>query len=667
MGLRATLLVFLFIYTASAAIPPPPGALISTSYAGTVGVLLDEIPTENGFRDRVAQYYLSQENEFWTNKTFMQARFTNFRQVFRSGFYPDKKQLTLPPYEVWQYTFDTAGPRRTTIGGHDYVAYDYTFYSVLVADSTTIGNSEPALEPIGGSWSDTWLVPVDAELLFQRTNYACMNEFAFPKGSIDSENPWVYYDDSCEVEPPQVVYNASEERCHFTAYPNESCVDAVNAHIGAIELNITWTRLPWNDSIADAFRFGEQVSDGADMSVIGEGFHAGSRDNRIEYRYFPSNSCAFHEAAISGGGTGCVGAPGWRRLLKFSSSSINVGKTDIFIGVAPGSATDNSPWIQRHVFEWDPCHQHAHFEHYGTFFWGDTPGRKVGFCLQTTWRYYNNEYTKLDTPYDTCNYQGISVGWGDDYIAGLDCQWIDVTDSNPGTKNLGERFNPDGFLCEGFPIMNGTTGLPYFVATNYTSYNGETVYRGLCNYTADFLNNNSDDVPTTVPPTGSRVNYACKRGELTHLRDCGWTVQEDVLHCTPGQAVTVEVSIPSRAAPHGVRICEASSLLGSMPCVHANKLANILLTNNSKQVLSFTCPSARDNTEQGGLFSLLTAPILESDPLHRVTFKVLSGAPTPAPTPSPTPSPSPSCNSHKGGVETVINVNFAGMLEGLGR
>ena len=40
-------------------------------------------------------------------------------------------------------------------------------------------------------------------------------------------------------------------------------------------------------------------------------------------------------------------------------------------------------------------------------------GRKTGFCISTTWRYYNNEYVPFNTPYEFCDYQGIAPGWGD--------------------------------------------------------------------------------------------------------------------------------------------------------------------------------------------------------------------------------------------------------------
>ena len=81
------------------------------------------------------------------------------------------------------------------------------------------------------------------------------------------------------------------------------------------------------------------------------------------------------------------------------------------------------------MFEYSTCHQHYHFSHYGKFslgFGNQHFVSKRAFCLESTSRYANNETTPLTHPY-SCHFQGIEAGWGDDYIAGIDCQWIDVS------------------------------------------------------------------------------------------------------------------------------------------------------------------------------------------------------------------------------------------------
>ncbi|RIB27687.1 hypothetical protein C2G38_1723312 [Gigaspora rosea] len=176
------------------------GALIETNFKSTIGVLLDDFSENFGMREKVANYYLGKNDDFWTKKAQMQTIFTEYRQAYRTFFYSDKKQLTLPPEEVWNFKFSKA--HRAKIDDHDYIAVDFDFYSVLVTDAKTINRSEPALNVIGGKWSDHWILPVDPEFLLQRTGYACLDENSFPKHTVESENVWAYYDDTCEAEQP---------------------------------------------------------------------------------------------------------------------------------------------------------------------------------------------------------------------------------------------------------------------------------------------------------------------------------------------------------------------------------------------------------------------------------------------------------------------------------
>lgn len=205
----------------------------------------------------------------------------------------------------------------------------------------------------------------------------------------------------------------------------------------------------------------------------------GVKENFIEqinvgYKYFSEDSCTLKKAG-SNSQEGCIRAPGWRQLLRFTSSSINVGKTVLHLG----SVFDNE-YIARGVFEFDECHLHYHFQHYENYLLDNLPGRKTGFCLQTTWRYHNNEWNPFNTPYSYCNYQGISVGWGDDYNAGLDCQWIDVTGLVASQYKLSIILNPDNFICEGVPNYDCNGSLKW-IETDFLTANNTTVYREDCN------------------------------------------------------------------------------------------------------------------------------------------------------------------------------------------
>ena len=48
-----------------------------------------------------------------------------------------------------------------------------------------------------------YIFPVDPELLLHRTGYACVDETDFPLNSVDGENAWQFFDQTCEVETEQ--------------------------------------------------------------------------------------------------------------------------------------------------------------------------------------------------------------------------------------------------------------------------------------------------------------------------------------------------------------------------------------------------------------------------------------------------------------------------------
>ena len=132
---------------------------------------------------------------------------------------------------------------------------------------------------------------------------------------------------------------------------------------------------------------------------------------KVLYRYIDGNSCTLTEK--------CVGAPGWRRLLEFSSINWNLGTKTMAIGKIDYNLSGmiTGPLAMHNVYEFSACHMHYHFMHYGSFTFGDqpTPNSKRGFCLQSTDRLSNNESSPLNQPYWTCDNQGIEAGWADNY------------------------------------------------------------------------------------------------------------------------------------------------------------------------------------------------------------------------------------------------------------
>ena len=71
------------------------------------------------------------------------------------------------------------------------------------------------------------------------------------------------------------------------------------------------------------------------------------------------------------------------------------------------------------------------------------------FCLESTNRFSNAVWSPLSAPYDRCQYQGISPGWGDMYQAGLSGQWVVADGAPAGPATLSALANPAVLLCEG--------------------------------------------------------------------------------------------------------------------------------------------------------------------------------------------------------------------------
>jgi Lysyl oxidase len=179
---------------------------------------------------------------------------------------------------------------------------------------------------------------------------------------------------------------------------------------------------------------------------------------------FDSKSCTVVE--------GVVTKPGKQTVLRFNSSSPNVGKTDMYIG---------DPSLCPTLFEFSDCHQHLHFKDYTAYrLWTPTgyaswvsmrdpslpansginqqlldsasaqgdliSGHKQGFCMMDS-----NMYTPGSGPqkYVSCSSnQGITVGWEDVYGPQLPDQFIPITGLPEGDYVLENQVNPNQLLPE---------------------------------------------------------------------------------------------------------------------------------------------------------------------------------------------------------------------------
>jgi hypothetical protein len=578
-----------------------PGALIATSVDGRVGYLLDELP--EALRARAAEQLIAQPESVWQDRAHKQLQLMSYRLVFRDAFYDEadgKGQLPLPPEEKWNVTL-LGAPARESVGVHDLVLVDYRFESTLLTDVDSPAASDAALARVGGSWDESFVLPLDPELLLQRTGYACMDESEFPPNSVDGENVYTFYDQEC---------TADDEDCHISETPDYDCTEALDRRIGSLSANLHFERLAWDGKVADQARVGKIGRPGADLQVIGQGLD----NHRIIYRYISASSCAMKE--------NCVSGLGWRRLLQFDASIKNIGADALNIGDIDYYLESQDTALATHnTFVYSDCHKHYHFSHYGKFELSSEEqrlGRKEAFCLQSTSRYGNNETSPLTHPYSSCSYQGIQAGWGDDYGAGIECQWIDVTgmaDAAPITAKLDFKSNPDQFLCEGEPVL-GSDDEPEFVDSGFKTDTGLEVDRAACDFSPKWDDNNEDSRMIPINPTGGLVTSACTRGQLGPLRDCGF--QEGVgsvkvLPCAVGSSITLHCSVPAGAAPAVVRVCEYSELQKTgVSCVQRDALANQLV-EGSDVAVEVACPGGRDVVEVGGHVALYSAAALPGD------------------------------------------------------
>lgn len=152
-------------------------------------------------------------------------------------------------------------------------------------------------------------------------------------------------------------------------------------------------------------------------------------------RYFDAAGCAVAE--------GAVGAPGYRRILRFDTVVINAGDGDLVVGDRRDPNNAYASW-----FEFAACHQHYHirdFSVYELLNLDGTPAvsaEKGGFCFEDSLRYGGGKSNGY-----TCTFQGITSGWGDWYYKQLTGQWIDITGVAEGdyivrvTINLSSTFD----------------------------------------------------------------------------------------------------------------------------------------------------------------------------------------------------------------------------------
>ena len=170
---------------------------------------------------------------------------------------------------------------------------------------------------------------------------------------------------------------------------------------------------------------------------------------QVQTKTFKARDCNVQEGST---------VAGTRKLLKFTFSTPNLGPGDLIVG----DPSQHPEW-----FEWGACHGHYHFKLYAEYrLWTQANfaawdayrnahpeltadqaiaasglsyvrAAKQGFCVIDIY-----PVTLPSVPkYVVCEFQGISVGWADEYSTALDGQFVDVTGIPSGTYVLEEEVN----------------------------------------------------------------------------------------------------------------------------------------------------------------------------------------------------------------------------------
>lgn len=148
--------------------------------------------------------------------------------------------------------------------------------------------------------------------------------------------------------------------------------------------------------------------------------------NSIELRTEVATTCQVEE--------GCMNGYGNRTVLAFDTHIKNIGELDYYVG---------NPTANPSQFTFQNCHGHAHYEGYAEYILY-TPdgtsipiGHKNGFCVMDL------ECNDGGTAQYGCSNMGISKQCGDIYNKYLECQWIDITDVEPGQYIMAVKVNWD--------------------------------------------------------------------------------------------------------------------------------------------------------------------------------------------------------------------------------
>ena len=141
-----------------------------TSNLVTVGVLLDEIPSMS--LNATLTFLTKKPDSWWIKRINKQVFLSQFRMVFRNYYYTDLvvNQIIVP--NITQWTITMKPPTTRVIDGHNLLVRDYSFTTYILGPFGNAIVSDPRLYKIGNSVSEIFNLPVDPQMLLQRSGFA---------------------------------------------------------------------------------------------------------------------------------------------------------------------------------------------------------------------------------------------------------------------------------------------------------------------------------------------------------------------------------------------------------------------------------------------------------------------------------------------------------------
>ena len=141
-----------------------------TTNIATVGVLLDEIPSMS-ISDAL-RFFSAKPDSWWIQRIKKQVFLSQYRLVFRNYYYPDLvvNQIIVPNITQWDINMLPVNMRR--IDGHALLVRDYSFTTYILGPAGNASISDPRLAQYGNSVSEVFNLPVDPQLLIQRSGFA---------------------------------------------------------------------------------------------------------------------------------------------------------------------------------------------------------------------------------------------------------------------------------------------------------------------------------------------------------------------------------------------------------------------------------------------------------------------------------------------------------------